>query len=191
MFRTLALAAGVGAAANVDGGMWNASSAEPTTTGGTLKLSWSDCGSGHGHVHTIEPSALTLGQKTTVVGKGSVDVEVTGGQYEVALYKGSDKPLVDHKGDLCKPAEIGFPGVGKMSWAGFKCPLMAGPAELDLDIYLNGLIPAGLATGTLKLTGHSVHGYNLLCVLVKITQSDSDVIEDIKEEAASDAEVLV
>ena len=179
MFRTLALAAGIGAA-----------SAEPMVTGGSLKLSWSDCGSGHGHVHTIEPSTLTLGQLTKIVGKGSVDVEVTGGEYEVLLYKGSTK-IVDHKGDLCKPAEVGFPGVGKMSWAGFKCPVKAGNVELDLDVSLSSLIPAGLATGTLYLKGHSVHGYNLLCVKVDITQSETPVVEDTKEPRAANTSILV
>jgi len=49
--------------------------------GGTLKLSWSDCGdsSFHAKVTSLSPSSLTIGQKTHVIGQGHVDESVTGG----------------------------------------------------------------------------------------------------------------
>ena len=53
------------------------------STGGTLKLTWSDCGdaSTHAKVTGLTPDTITLGQMTTVSGTGTLDEAVTGGSF--------------------------------------------------------------------------------------------------------------
>lgn len=53
--------------------------------GGVIKLDWKDCGdsSTHGHITSLEPSTLTIGTKTSIAGKGSVDEAIKGATYEV------------------------------------------------------------------------------------------------------------
>merc|ERR1712072_1158580 len=55
------------------------------TNGGILKLAYQDCGAAHGKVTGLSPSTLTLGQKTTVTGSGSVDEAVTDGTFEMNI----------------------------------------------------------------------------------------------------------
>merc|ERR1711862_807613 len=50
---------------------------------------------------------------------------------------------------------------------GFKCPLSAGAAELDLDLTLSQSIPAKLARVTIELTAQSSNGDKALCVQIK------------------------
>merc|ERR1712050_484424 len=56
-------------------------------TGGTLKVTWKDCGTAttHAKINSFSPGTLTLGQKTTMTGTGSVDEAVTGGSFSISL----------------------------------------------------------------------------------------------------------
>ena len=139
-------------------------SAEPMVAGGTLKLTWSDCGGVHGKATSIQPAALTLGTPTNIIGKGAVDEAVSGGGFEISV-KAGIIPLVDHKGDLCKADAISLPGgIGSIQWKGLPCPLAAGPIEVDMTVTLSANIPASLASTTIKLTGTGINGDSLLCV---------------------------
>merc|ERR1719356_1295687 len=109
---------------------------------GTLKLSWHDCGDGstHGKVTGLTPATLTLGQKTTVTGTGSVDEAVTAGTFKIQV-----KVAIitqEFSGDLCAPKTFKLPlGVGTVTWDGMKCPLAAGVATISTDIQLSASIP--------------------------------------------------
>merc|ERR1712072_888444 len=68
--------------------------------GGTLKLSWSDCGAGHGKVTGLSPNSLTLGQKTTVTGTGNIDEALSGGTFDIHVQAGFVSK--EYSGDICK-----------------------------------------------------------------------------------------
>merc|ERR1712184_120138 len=128
--------------------------------GGVIKLAWSDCGdaSTHGHITSLAPSTLTIGTKTSITGKGSVDEDVQGATYEVTA-KALGITVFSHKGDACKPETIKLPaGAGEIDMKGFACPLSKGNVELDLDINLASTIPAKLARTTIDLKATTAKG---------------------------------
>lgn len=160
--------------------LFAAASAEPMVAGGTLKITWSDCGSQHGKATSIEPAELTLGQATNIVGKGSLDEAVAGGGYEFSV-KAGVIPLLDHKGDLCKAESISLPGgIGSVQWQGLKCPQAAGPVEIDMSITLSASIPSSMARTSIKLTGTSSSGDNLLCIQLNTSPEDAEAQEEVQ-----------
>ena len=80
-----------------------------------------------------------------------------------------------HPGDACSPGTIKLPaGTGQIDMKGFKCPLSAGPAELDLDLTLSSAIPAKLARVTIELTAQSSTGDKALCVKINTAPESSE-----------------
>merc|ERR1719310_749800 len=152
---------------------------EALAGGGTIKLDWSDCGdsSTHGHITSLSPTSVTLGTKTSLTGKGSVDEKIEAATYKVVAKEGF-VPIFSHSGDACKPETIKLPmGTGEIDMKGFKCPMSPGSVELDLDLTLSSSIPAKLARTTIELTAQSDTGDKALCA--KIKTSPADVIADI------------
>jgi len=142
---------------------------EVGSEGGTLKLDWSDCGdsSTHGHITALTPDTVTLGAKTSLTGKGSIDEDVQGASYKVGA-KAGGIPVFSHSGDACKPDTIKLPlGLGEIDMKGFSCPLKAGAAELDLDLTLSANIPAKMAKTDISLTAAASSGDKVLCVDIK------------------------
>merc|ERR1712146_201053 len=95
--------------------------------GGVIKLDWSDCGDAatHGHITSLTPSTLTIGTKTSISGKGSIDEAVQGATYKVTA-KALGVTVFSHTGDACKPDTIKLPaGAGEIDVKGF-CPLKSG-----------------------------------------------------------------
>merc|ERR1712113_956166 len=116
---------------------------ESDLKGGVIKLDWSDCGDSatHGHITSLTPSTLTIGDKTSVAGKGSIDEDIQGASYKVTA-KALGITVFSHQGDACKPETITLPaGAGTIDLTGFTCPLSKGDVELDLDINLASTIP--------------------------------------------------
>lgn len=143
---------------------------------GKLKLSWKDCGdsSTHGHITSVAPDELTLGSKTSIAGKGSLDEAMQAVSYSVDAKVGFIK-LFSHTGDACKPDTIKLPaGVGEITMKGFKCPISAGDAELDLDVSLSSSIPAKLARLTIDLSAKSSTGDKALCVQIQTAPEGKD-----------------
>jgi len=137
--------------------------------GGVINLDWSDCGDKktHGHITSLDPATLTIGTKTRIAGKGSVDEAIGGATYEVTA-KALGIPVFSHKGDACKPDTIKLPaGTGTIDVKGFACPLSKGSVELDLDVTLASTIPAKLARTTIDLKATASTGDKALCVQIK------------------------
>jgi len=137
--------------------------------GGSINLNWSDCGdsSTHGHITSLSPTSLTLGTKTSLVGKGKVDEAIPAATYKVQAKEGF-VPVWSHTGDACKSETIKLPfGSGELDMKGFKCPMSPGDVELDLDLTLSSTIPAKLARVTIELTAQSSTGDKALCAQIK------------------------
>merc|ERR1712190_84443 len=138
---------------------------EPVVQGGTLKLSWSDCGdsSTHGKISGLAPDTLTLGTKTTVTGSGSVNEQVTGGS--VAATVKASIITKNFNGDICKPTTWSLPlGVGSIAWSGLKCPVAAGAVAVPTEIQMSSSLPASLAKANIQIKGSSSSGDKLLCM---------------------------
>merc|ERR1712232_1254361 len=133
-----------------------------------------DCGdsSTHGHVTSLAPTSLTLGDNTTLVGKGSVDEVIQGATYHVVAKALFGVKVFDHSGDACKPETLTLPGgVGTINMKGFNCPMSAGDLELDLGLQLSSSIPASLARTTIEISATATSGDKLMCAQIKTTPS--------------------
>ena len=156
----------------------SAAGLESDVKGGVIKLDWSDCGDSatHGHITSLTPSTLTIGDKTSVAGKGSIDEAIQGASYKVTA-KALGITVFSHQGDACKPETITLPaGAGTIDLKGFTCPLSKGDVELDLDINLASTIPAKLARTTIELTATAASGDKALCVQIKTSPASDDEV---------------
>lgn len=149
--------------------------ADVDVSGGVLKLDWSDCGdkSTHGHITSLTPSTLTIGETMSVAGKGSLDEAIEGASYEVTA-KAAGITILSHQGDACKAATFKLPlGAGTIDLKGFHCPLNKGDVELDLDITLASSIPSKLARTTIDLKATAASGDKALCVQIRTSPVDA------------------
>merc|ERR1719446_1063111 len=118
--------------------------------GGTLALSWTDCGtdSTHGTVTGLTPNTLTLGTKTTVTGTGNLDESTTGGTYAIVMKSGFIHE--NWSGDICQAKTFKLPlGMGSIVFDGMACPIAKGVSELSMDITMSSAIPSSLASATI------------------------------------------
>lgn len=141
--------------------------AEPTVQGGTLKLTWSDCGdsSTHGKITGLTPGTLILGTKTVVTGSGTVDEQVTGGSVSATVK--ASIITKNFSGDICKPTTWNLPlGVGSIAWSGLKCPVAAGAVAVPTEIQMSSALPASLAKANIQIKGTSTSGDKLLCMSI-------------------------
>jgi hypothetical protein len=139
------------------------------STGGTLKLTWSDCGdsSTHAKVTGLTPDTLTLGQLTTVSGTGTLDEAVTGGTFEIDVKAGGGIVHQKFLGDTCQDKTFKLPlGVGSVKWYAMACPLAKGSTGVKMDITLSGSIPPSLARAAIQATAKTSAGDKLLCMTV-------------------------
>jgi hypothetical protein len=158
--------------------------------GGTLKLTWSDCGgsSTHGHITSLTPGTVSLGTKTTLAGKGTIDEAIEGASYKLSAKAGFIS-LFSHNGDACGPDTIKLPlGLGEINMKGFSCPISPGDVELDLDLTLAASIPPSLAKVAISLTAAATSGDKALCVNINTGPAFSGTADpewDIIEPAAT------
>jgi cathepsin B len=141
--------------------------AETFVEGGSLSLTWKDCGdaSTKGKIAGLTPTSLTLGQKTTVTGSGSVSEDVSAGQ----IVFGVKASIISktYPGDLCSPKTLTLPlGVGTVTYEGVKCPLAAGAVNVPVEILLSSALPSSLATAEITISATSTGGDKLLCMAI-------------------------
>jgi len=133
--------------------------------GKSLGLTWSDCGDAetHGKVTGLSTDHVTLGQKATVTGSGTVDEKVDSGSFAIDLSAG---PIKEHwTGDLCAPKTFKLPlFAGSVTWDGLKCPLAQGDTEVSTDIQLSSLLPSSLTKSSIKITATDSSNAKLLCL---------------------------
>jgi len=141
-------------------------------SGKSLGLSWSDCGDEetHGKVTKLSTDHLTLGQKETVTGSGTVDEAVASGSFAIDLSAG---PISEHwTGDLCAPKAFKLPlFAGSVTWDGLKCPLAKGDTEVSTDIQLSSLLPSSLTKSSIKITATDSSNGKLLCLSLETAPS--------------------
>lgn len=150
---------------------------------GTLGLTWKDCGDAtHGHTTALSPDSITLGQKTTITGSGSIDEAVSGGTYNVKVSAGGFT-LINHSGDICKPDTIKLPlGTGELDWKGMSCPVSAGALSVAMDATLSSYIPSSMAKTTIELTGTGSNGDDLLCLSLNTApKSEAQLFEEFTQ----------
>jgi len=126
---------------------------EAEVNGGTLNLTWEDCGDAtyHGKISGLDKSSITLGEDTTVTGSGTVDEAVEGGDFKITAKAG---PITqNYEGKVCEAKEFDLPlGLGKVNWKGLSCPAAKGDLSVGVGLKLAAVIPAKLAKADVSVT---------------------------------------
>merc|ERR1719453_2669748 len=122
--------------------------------GGTLSITWQDCGDAntHGKATDVEPSTVDLGTETQMTGTGTLDKTVSGGTYDIEAKAAG---IIDQHftGNNCEAKTFNLPlGVGSISWDGLTCPQAAGDMSIGFKVQLSATIPASLAKATIAMT---------------------------------------
>jgi len=144
----------------------SASISDPEVNGGTLDLTWEDCGdsSTHGKIKGLDKNSITLGEDTTVTGSGATDEAISGGDFEISAKAG----LISQKytGKVCEAKVFDLPlGLGQIAWKGLSCPAAAGDISVAVGVKLAAIIPASMAKADIEVsaTGSSADD-KLLCM---------------------------
>jgi hypothetical protein len=148
-----------------------------SSTGGTLKITWKDCGdaSTHGKVSALEPKTISIGGSSTLTGTGALDKDEAGGSFVLNAKFGIIKEK--YTGDVCSPKTFNLPlGLGHVDWKGMKCPLAKGDVSVQIGTTLAGSIPASLASGTISLTATATNSDKLLCVDVGLAKAATEIV---------------
>jgi len=134
--------------------------------GGSLSLSFKDCGAKHSVTKDVQPTTLELGANTAITGTGSLDKEVSGGTYDMELKAGGGLIDSHFTGKNCEAKDFTLPlGLGTLSWDGISCPLAAADSvAIGFHTKLASSLPAALATSDIHLASQDQDGESVLCV---------------------------
>merc|ERR1719181_33920 len=141
------------------------SAAETFVEGGVLGLTWKDCGdaSTKAKISGLTPTSLTLGQKTTVTGSGTISEGVSDGKIAVSLKASIISKT--YSGDVCTGQTFTLPlGVGSIQYDGVKCPLAAGAVDVPVEVLLSSALPSSLAMAAITVSATSTGGDKLFCM---------------------------
>merc|ERR1712159_206694 len=149
---------------------------EEAPLGGRLQLSYKDCGSASAHakITGLTPSTAAIGRKVTITGTGSLDEDITDGTFSMQTGFSQGVPLLECQGDASRGKKCRFPLMsGSLAFEGVNFPLQAGPQDINVDLYLSPLLPAGLIKTTTEVTAVSKSGEKIFCMKV-ITGKSAD-----------------
>jgi hypothetical protein len=145
-----------------------ASVVSSAVAGGSLDITWSDCGSASTHAKTtdVSPASLPLGAETAITGTGDLDKTVSGGTYDMELKAGGGIIDSHFTGNNCDQKDFDLPlGLGKLSWDGLSCPLAAGSGvKIGFKTTLSASLPPALATASIGLKAVDQDKEDVLCV---------------------------
>jgi cathepsin L len=149
--------------------------AEPQVNGGSVSITWSDCGDAttHGKISGLDKDTIVLGEATTVTGSGVVDEDITGGDFAIVAKAG----LITQKyaGQVCEAKVFDLPlGLGQITWNGLSCPAAAGDISVGVGVKLASAIPSSMAKADIQVsaTGSSTDD-KLLCMSLHTEASAS------------------
>jgi hypothetical protein len=152
------------------------SNLEEKVNGGSLSLSWTDCGGSSTHAKTtdVQPSSLELGADTAIIGTGDLDKTVSGGTYNMELKAGGGLIHSHFTGNTCEAKDFTLPlGLGTLSWDGISCPMAAASGvNIGFHTKLAASLPAALATSTIHVEAVDQDQEQVLCVDLKLAKQD-------------------
>merc|ERR1711907_523250 len=150
---------------------------EEKVNGGSLDLTWSDCGSSSTHAKTtdVPPTTLELGAETAITGTGDLDKDVSGGTYDMELKAGGGLIDSHFTGNNCEAKSFDLPlGLGTLAWDGISCPLAAADSvSIGFHTKLASSLPPSLATSDIHLGANDQDGESVLCVNLHLAKQVS------------------
>eukprot|EP00451_Oxyrrhis_marina_P054662 CAMPEP_0204506352 /NCGR_PEP_ID=MMETSP0471-20130131/109203_1 /ASSEMBLY_ACC=CAM_ASM_000602 /TAXON_ID=2969 /ORGANISM="Oxyrrhis marina" /LENGTH=548 /DNA_ID=CAMNT_0051511349 /DNA_START=66 /DNA_END=1713 /DNA_ORIENTATION=- len=159
------------------------------SAGGSLALTWKDCGdaSTHTKISGLSPTTLTLGQKTTVTGTGALDEAVSDGTFDLKVTAGGVK-LLECSGDAGAAKTCKLPlGSGAITFEGEQFPVQAGTSSIKVDLDLSAALPSSLARTTTTVTAQSSSGDKIFCLEVTTAPTEEtfeSIVADVRAQNA-------
>jgi len=133
-----------------------------------LKLAWSDCGDADTHtkITSFTPATLTLGQKTTMAGSGTIDEDVSDATFDLEM-TGALGKLLSCTGPATVSKTCNLPlGTGTLTFEAMSFPIKAGPSVVKVDIQLGASLPSALAKTTTITKSTATNGDKLFCMKI-------------------------
>jgi len=154
-------------------------------TGSALNLAFKDCGdsSTHAKVTDVSPKSITLGDKTTITGTGTLDEDITDGTYTMTMTGVGGIKLLSCSGDASKAQEcpvkvLGFK-VGTLSFEGVQFPVKKGTISgiPKVTISLPASLPKLAVATTTHLTVNTKSGDKVICVDINTSAAEQSSTE--------------
>jgi hypothetical protein len=157
----------------------NAIEEAPAMNGGSLMLTWKDCGdaSTHTKITAVTPPSLPLGGKTTITGTGTLDKDVSDSTFDMKITGVGGIKLLDCSGDASQTKTCKLPlGTGTMTFEGESFPVKQGTTSVKVDLSLASSLPASLQKTTTTVTAVDKAGEKIFCLEVDTAPADEEII---------------
>jgi len=145
--------------------------------GGTVALTWKDCGdsTSHAKITDLTPKTLNIGRRTTITGTGIVDADVESATFEAHLGLTAGLTLLECSGDASQRKRCSFPlNTGSLAFDGLSFPLKAGKQDITMELQISRLIPSSLVKTTTNLVAVSSSGQKIFCINVFTGKSSEE-----------------
>jgi hypothetical protein len=146
-----------------------------------LALTWKDCG-GAGtktKITSFSPSTITLGQKTTLTGKGDLSEQVTGANFDLMM-TGATGQLLHCSGDASVTKSCNLPlGTGSLTFEGMSFPIAPGSVPVNVDIKLSSLLPGPLTKTKTITKATAKNGDDLFCMEIDSASATEENDDDL------------
>merc|ERR1712139_338442 len=145
---------------------------------GDLSLTWKDCGdaSTKTKITGFSPTSITLGQKTTVTGKGDLSEAVDSATFDLTM-TGAIGQLLHCSGDASVSKTCSLPlGSGSLTFEGMKFPISAGAVPVNVDLDLSAALPGALTKTKTIAKATAKNGDDLFCMEIDSAPAEKSTI---------------
>jgi len=150
--------------------------AQLTSEGGTLAVTWEDCGAQHATVTDLQPTTISTGTTETLTGTGTVDETVSSAHF-TATVKAAGVKLTSCEGDATADITCKLPlGAGSIVVKKVSYPIAAGKVAIPVDVTTSSLIPASLAKVDVEIRAQEQNGEDVICLNVHTTKQSQIVV---------------
>merc|ERR1711964_191416 len=137
---------------------------EERVQGGTIALTYNDCGAQHGVVTDLQPTSFHTGASLSITGTGTTDEDVTSA-WCTGTVSAFGAKLGEFSADGTEDIVIKLPlGAGKITVKALPFPLQKGTVSLPVEVKTGRFIPASLANVDIHIEAVDQNGESVVCV---------------------------
>jgi len=139
---------------------------------GFTYFNWRDCGSGHhADVVSFSPKRMLVGGKNTLKTSANFAQPIDRLNFTLKMTSGAlGLTFFDFSGDACQASEMqkSFENQLHLTYKGMNCPVTSGKHNVNLELYIDPLIPKTSAHSTTTLLLHNLEGEEIMCIEVAV-----------------------
>jgi hypothetical protein len=118
-----------------------------------------------------------------------LDEDINDGTFSIETAFSKGVPLLECDGDAAVGKKCRFPLLsGSLAFEGVNFPIKAGPQDINVDLYLSPLLPAGLIKTTTEVSAVSKSGEKIFCMKVITGKSNQNGEVSLSYEDCGDSE---